>query len=228
MLFGKNRATVSVVQRSAGPHFGNRGGSAGSGGMIFFIPGQVLNDTYMQRKYIVIGGAAVLATVSLAVLNACSSKIPEGATAVRPFDVKRYTGKWYEIARLDFKHEKGLSNTTADYSLNQDGTIRVINRGYDTRKGTWDEASGKAKFADSPDEGKLKVSFFGPFYSGYNVVELDPDYRYAMVAGESLKYLWFLSRDTTLPEDVKEKYLRQAKALGYDTDELVWVRHDRN
>ncbi len=173
-----------------------------------------------------LGGAAVLATVSVALLNACSSRIPEGASPVKRFDPNRYLGKWYEIARLDFKHEKGLTNTTADYSLNDYSTIRVVNRGFDTRKNGWKEAVGKAKFVNTQDEGRLKVSFFGPFYSGYNVIALDPDYQYAMVAGESLKYLWLLSRDTTMPENVKSEYLKQAKALGYDTDELVWVSHE--
>ena len=168
-----------------------------------------------------IAGAIVL-------LNSCSSKIPEGATAVKPFDVNRYAGKWYEIARLDFKYEKGLNNVTANYTLNDDGSIKVLNRGYDAKKDKWEEANGKAKFVDAKDEARLKVSFFGPFYSGYNVVAIDSKYQYALVAGESLKYLWLLSRETAMPESVKHDYLQKAKVIGYNTDDLVWVEHDRN
>lgn len=181
----------------------------------------------IKNKHILIGGAAVLTAVSMVLLNSCSSTIPDGASAVKPFDIQRYTGKWYEIARLDFKYEKGLNNTTADYSQNDDGTIRVVNRGYDVKKDKWKVATGKAKFVGAQNEARLKVSFFGPFYSGYNVIALDPEYQYALIAGESLKYLWLLSRDTVMPEKVKREYLTQAKALGYKTDELVWVKHDQ-
>lgn len=174
-----------------------------------------------------ISGAAFVAAALVVLLTSCSSKIPEGAKAVKPFDVKRYAGKWYEIARLDFKYEKGLNNVTADYSLNDDGSIKVVNRGYDAKKDKWEEANGKAKFVDAQDEARLKVSFFGPFYSGYNVIAIDPEYRYALVAGESLKYLWLLSRETQMPENVKQDYLQKAKAIGYNTDDLVWVEHDR-
>ena len=179
-------------------------------------------------KSLLVGGVITLAALSLVCLTSCKSTVPKGASPVKPFDVKRYTGKWYEIARLDFKYEKGLNNTTAQYSLNDNGTIQVVNRGYDTAKNEWNEAKGKAKFVDAKNEAKLKVSFFGPFYSGYNVIALDPEYRYALVAGESLKYLWLLSRETTMPHNIKEKYLQQAKALGYNTDDLVWVKHDRD
>lgn len=180
-------------------------------------------------RYIFIGGAVALATISLAVLQACSNSrsIPKGALPVKNFDVKRYTGKWYEIARLDFKYEKGLNNTTAQYTLNPDGSIEVLNRGYDVKKARWKEAKGKAKFVDAQNDGQLKVSFFGPFYSGYNVIAVDPDYQYALVAGESLAYLWLLSRDPVMPERVKQSFLEKARTLGYDTDDLVWVKHDQ-
>jgi apolipoprotein D and lipocalin family protein len=182
----------------------------------------------VTNKNILIGSAAVAVAATAALLSACSSTIPKGASAVKPFDLKRYSGKWYEIARLDFKYEKGLNNTTANYSLNENGTIAVINRGYDPKKQKWKEAKGKAKFVDSPDEARLKVSFFGPFYSGYNVIAIDPGYRYALVAGEDLKYLWLLSREKDMPDDVKQAYVNKAKDVGYNTDDLVWVKHDRN
>ena len=154
----------------------------------------------MRTVNFIYGGALALIAASLLISGCNSSTIPESATAVKPFDIKRYTGKWYEIARLDFKQERGLNNTTADYSSTDTDKIKVVNRGYDRAKGEWKEATGKAKFAGATDEAKLKVSFFGPFYSGYNVIAIDDDYRYALVAGESLKYLWLLSRETTMPD----------------------------
>lgn|SRR5690606_28843125 len=155
------------------------------------------------------------------------STIPRGAVAVTPFDKDRYLGKWYEIARLDFKYEKNLNNTTAEYTLNEDGTIRVDNQGYNTKKDKWQQAIGKAKFVGDENVGMLKVSFFGPFYSGYNVIALDEDYRYALVAGKNLKYLWILSRDTEMPQTVRDRYLKIAEDIGYNTADLLWVEHDK-
>jgi apolipoprotein D and lipocalin family protein len=151
--------------------------------------------------------------------------IPEGAVAVKPFNKEKYLGKWYEIARLDFKFERNLNNTTANYSLNSNGTIKVDNQGFDYIKKVWKQAIGKAKPAGDPNEAKLKVSFFGPFYSGYNVIALDDEYKYALVAGKNLKYLWILSRETTVPENIKQKYLKIAQELGYNTSALIWVEH---
>lgn len=161
-----------------------------------------------------------------ALMVSCAG-IPKGAIAVEPFDPERYLGLWYEIARLDFRFERDLDNTTARYSRNADGSIRVDNRGYNYVKGEPVQAIGKAKILKKATGARLKVSFFGPFYAGYNVIALDPDYRYALVAGDSLRYLWILSRDTVLPEDVKERYLKEAERIGYDVSALIWVRHDR-
>ncbi|WP_194767250.1 lipocalin family protein [Tamlana sp. I1] len=154
--------------------------------------------------------------------------IPEKAVAVKPFDKEMYLGKWYEIARFDFKFEKDLNNTTATYSLNDNGTIKVNNQGYDTIKKEWKQAIGKAKFVGDDDVAMLKVSFFGPFYSGYNVIAIDDDYKYALIAGGSLKYLWILSRDTEIPESIKTKYLKIAEDVGYNTSNLLWISHDRH
>jgi len=151
--------------------------------------------------------------------------IPPGAKAVSPFDVERYLGKWYEIARLDYKFEKNLKNVTATYSLNENGSIRVDNKGYNYLQEEWKESVGKARFVGSPEEGRLKVSFFGPFYAGYNVIALDDEYRYALVAGDNLNYLWILSRETTIPDDIKENYIKKANMIGFDTSELLWTDH---
>ncbi len=169
----------------------------------------------------------VLIAIGIAVFvySSCGS-ILKNATAVKPFDKEKYLGKWYEIARFDFKFERHLNNTTAEYSLNDNGTILVKNRGYHTIDKEWRESIGKAKFAKDDKTAMLKVSFFGPFYGGCNVIAIDDDYQYALVAGESLKYLWILSRETTIPEDVKENYRKIAQEVGYDTSELLWIEHD--
>jgi apolipoprotein D and lipocalin family protein len=162
----------------------------------------------------------------LALLFGSCSTIPEGVTAVRTFDKTKYLGKWYEIARFDFKFERGLNNTTAQYSMNEDGTIKVVNRGYNYEKKKWEEATGVAKFVGESDVAMLKVSFFRPFYAGYNVIAIDNEYKYALVCGNKLSYLWILSRETTIPEDIKQNYLAIAKKLGFDTSALIWVEHD--
>lgn len=158
--------------------------------------------------------------------NSCDT-IPKGAVAVQPFHKEKYLGKWYEIARLDFKYERNLNNTTAEYSLNDNGTIKVDNKGYNTRKNKWVQAIGKAKFVGKENIAMLKVSFFGPFYSGYNVIAIDKDYKFALVAGVSLKYLWILSRETNIPDEVKDKYLKIAEEIGYNTNNLLWIKHDK-
>lgn len=179
----------------------------------------------MKTRYIV--GAAALVGIGL-ILNSCACKsIPEKATAVQNFDKAKYLGKWYEIARLDFKFEKGLNNTTAEYSLREDGMIKVDNRGYNAKKDKWSESIGKAKFVGEENVAMLKVSFFGPFYAGYNVIAIDDDYKYALVAGESLKYLWILSREKNIPENIKDEYLKKAKDIGYNTSDLIWVKQDK-
>lgn len=159
-------------------------------------------------------------------LSSCAT-IPKNVSAVTSFDKEKYLGKWYEIARFDFKFERNLNNTTAEYSLNKNGTIKVVNTGYDTLKNQWKQAIGKAKFVGNDSIAMLKVSFFGPFYGGYNVIAIDEEYQYALIAGGSLKYLWILSRETHIPEDVKSQYLTIAENVGYDTSKLLWIKHDK-
>jgi len=163
-----------------------------------------------------------IGAILVANLVSCVS-IPKDASAVKPFEKDRYLGKWYEIARMDFKFEKNLNQVTADYSSNPDGSIRVDNRGFNYKKKEWKESIGKAKFVKGPDVARFKVSFFGPFYSGYNVIAIDPAYKHALVVGNNLKYLWILSREKTIPAAVREDYLKQATALGYEVDNLVWT-----
>ncbi len=166
-----------------------------------------------------------LILIAMALLFTSCASIPQGVDAVTSFEKDNYLGKWYEIARFDFKFEKGLNNTTAEYTLRNDGKIKVTNRGYDYEKKEWREAIGKAKFTGSDTTAMLKVSFFGPFYSGYNVIALDNDYKYALVCGTSFDYLWILSREKSIPEAIKKDYLAKAKELGFNTSKLLWIEH---
>lgn len=159
-------------------------------------------------------------------LFSCRS-IPKGVDAVKNFDKERYLGKWYEIARIDFKFEKDMNNTTAEYSAMSNGKIKVVNKGYNYKKKKWESATGKAKFVGDETTAMLKVSFFGPFYAGYNVIKLDNNYRYALVAGKDFNYLWILSRTSTIPPDVKREYTEFANRAGFDTSRLTWVEHNK-
>ncbi len=157
-------------------------------------------------------------------LTGCTS-IPQGVTPVRGFQLERYLGTWYEIARLDHSFERGLTDVTATYKPRPDGGIDVLNKGFDPEKKDWREARGRAFFLDTPDVASLKVSFFGPFYGGYHVMALDPDYRWAMVAGPSHNYFWILARSPSLSDDVIRNLLKTARQTGFSLDELVIVRH---
>ena len=161
----------------------------------------------------------------LAALVAGCGQIPDGLEAVDGFDQDRYLGKWYEIARLDHRFERGLEQVTATYSVREDGSIDVLNGGFDTAKGEWREARGKARFAGDPGIAMLRVSFFGPFYGGYNVLDLDPDYQIALVAGPTREYLWILARRPDPPRAEVERLVRRAGELGFDTASLVYVEH---
>ena len=161
--------------------------------------------------------------VAAVVYKLLSKEIPKNAVAVEPFDMNRYLGKWYEIARLPNRFEKDINHLTEEYSSNNDSTFKVITKGYNTQKGEWKELAGTIKFADRKGVGMLKVSYFGPFYASYNVLDIDPHYKYALVSGSGLDYLWILSRETTIPDDVKKDFLAQATAIGFDIEKLEWV-----
>lgn len=168
---------------------------------------------------------SLMAIFTLISLAGCAT-IPDNTKAVSNFELNKYLGKWYEIARMDFRFEKNMDNTTAEYSLDKNGKVKVVNSGYDYVKNEYKSAEGKAKFRGQADIAELEVSFFGPFYSAYNVIALDPEYKYALVAGKNTDYLWILSRTTSIPEEVKQEYLKLAEDAGYDVSKLVWVNHD--
>jgi apolipoprotein D and lipocalin family protein len=160
-----------------------------------------------------------------AVFAGCTTTLPQGIEPVADFDLDGYLGKWYELARLDHRFERDLEQVSAKYSLREDGSIKVINRGYSTASNEWKEVEGKAYPARGADEGFLKVSFFGPLYGGYCVFELDPNGQHAFVSGSNRSYLWLLSRTPTVSEKVWRRFESRAAELGFDTNELIRVKH---
>ena len=167
----------------------------------------------------------------LLLLNSCMG-VPENVEIVDGVKPEQYLGTWYEISRLDHSFERGLDNVTAHYEQNADGSIKVINRGYNREDKKWDEAIGKAYFIEKPNAdntylGKLKVSFFGPFYGAYNIIALDKVYyNYVMICGPDKDYLWILSRTPELTYPIKQELVSQANALGFATDKLIYVNQN--
>lgn len=171
------------------------------------------------------GRVCALILICLAVVGCAGT--PEGVEPIQGFQVERYLGRWYEIARLDHRFERGLSNVTATYRPRDDDGIDVLNRGFDRKSGEWQEAVGRAYFVGDQDMGHLKVSFFGPFYGGYNIVALERDeYSYALVCGPNRSYLWILARQPKLDRAIVDTLVGKAKELGFDTDALIFVDHD--
>ena len=152
--------------------------------------------------------------------------MPQQVVPVDDFELDRYLGKWYEVARLDHSFERGLEQVTAEYSLRDDGGVRVINRGFSAEDDEWRQAEGKAYFVEDPGTGYLKVSFFGPFYGSYVIFELDrEDYSYAFVSGPDHDYLWLLSRKPDPGPELIEGFVDAARERGFDTDALIFVTH---
>jgi apolipoprotein D and lipocalin family protein len=150
--------------------------------------------------------------------------IPDNVKPVENFKLDRYLGKWYEIARLDHSFEEGLSRVTAEYSLKDDGGVKVLNRGWSAEDSTWKEAEGKAYFVDREDQGYLKVSFFGPFYGSYVIFDLDHDnYQYSLVCGPKKSYLWLLSRTPEMDKGLRDSLIAKAAALEFEVDKLIYV-----
>ncbi len=158
--------------------------------------------------------------------------VPEDVVIIDGVNADQYLGTWYEIARLDHRFERNLNNVTANYSLIEDGGIKVLNKGYNTKEKSWQEAEGKAYFveeknADGTYHGKLKVSFFGPFYGAYNIIALDKVYyNFVMVCGPDKEYLWILSRTPELTYPIKQHLISQANELGFNTDSLIHVNQN--
>ena len=161
-----------------------------------------------------------------AALSGCLS-IPQNVAPVDGFELNKYLGKWYEIARLDHSFERGLDNVTAEYFLRDDGGVRVINKGFSTAENKWKEAEGKAYFVSDPQQGYLKVSFFGPFYGAYIVFELDKeDYQYTFVTSYDKSYLWLLARTPAVSDELRDRFMQKAAELGFATDKLIFPKQD--
>lgn len=171
----------------------------------------------MMRKFFVLS--------SIILLMSCTG-IPKGLSVVENFEADKFLGTWYEISRLDHKEERNLQQVSATYTKREDGGIRVLNKGFDTKKQAWKSIEGKAYFNGPSDQGRLKVSFFGPFYGGYNVIKLEPDYSIAMIAGPDRKYLWILARDKVISKTKLDEYTQIAKDWGFATEQLIQVQHD--
>lgn len=152
--------------------------------------------------------------------------IPEGIKPVNNFNLAKYQGTWYEIARLDHSFERNLEKLSAQYRIKSDGNVEVINQGFLANGNEWKKAIGNAKFVESSDKGFLKVSFFGPFYGSYIIFELDENYQYAFVSGPDLSYLWLLSRTKTIKPELSHHFIEKAKTLGFDTEQLIWVNQN--
>jgi apolipoprotein D and lipocalin family protein len=149
--------------------------------------------------------------------------IPSGITPVKEFDINKYLGTWHEIARLDHRFERGLSEVSATYALRPKGGVTVLNKGFKKSTGQWKSIEGKAKISGDPTEGRLSVSFFGPFYASYNIIYLDSDYQHAIVCGPNKKYLWILARQKEVGDALRESLVNRAKDLGFETDSLITV-----
>ena len=168
----------------------------------------------------------LLSIISALVLSGCLG-MPKLVKPVTGFELDKYLGKWYEIARLDHSFEKGLSQVTAEYSLRTDGGIQVLNRGFSVSQNKWKEAKGKAYFVNEESEGYLKVSFLGPFYGSYVIFELDHEnYQYAFVSGPSTKYLWLLARTPSVEPWILEKFIAISNRKGFDTNGLIFVHQN--
>lgn len=159
----------------------------------------------------------------VALITAGCSGYPETVRPVEDFELQRYLGKWYEIARLDHRFERGLINVSAEYSLNEDGSVRVLNRGFNPEANEWEDAEGRAQFVETAATGYLKVSFFGPFYGSYVIFELDEEYQYAFISGPDTSYLWLLSRTPEIDEALYQRFLERAEAAGFAVDDLIRV-----
>jgi len=170
--------------------------------------------TYLFRIYILLANALLTGCVGL----------PKNVSPIDTFDLERYLGKWYEIARLDHSFERGMSQVSAEYTRRDDGGVSVINRGYLDDDKVWKQAEGKAYFVADEATGHLKVSFFGPFYSSYVIFELDEEhYQYAFVSGPSTDDLWLLSRTPNVEQSLIEHFKKQAIQAGFDISSLILV-----
>ena len=167
----------------------------------------------------------LLIMLSISLFACKTQEIMIDNSVVKELDVQRYLGTWYELARYDHSFERGMVGVKANYTLRDDGKIKVINSGYKNGfDGKYAEAIGKAKIPDPVNEpAKLKVSFFLFFYGDYYVMELDENYQWAIIGSSSANYLWILSRKPQIDNDLYLELLDKIKTRGYDISALIKV-----
>jgi apolipoprotein D and lipocalin family protein len=176
----------------------------------------------MKKGKALIGVVAAAGVAGIAYALWPKKKVPVSAI-VDPFYKEKYLGKWNEVARLPNLIEKDLRDLTEEYSLNEDGTIKVVTRAFNPVKNKAVEATGTIKFKDAPTRGQFEVAYFLPIYLDYNILDIDDDYRYALVSGSGLNYLWLLSRESSMPEEMKQRFLQKATGLGFEISNLEWM-----
>lgn len=166
-------------------------------------------------------------TAIMGILSILGCSSAKDLPTVQKVNLQKYTGLWYEIARLPNSFEDGLECITAEYSLNENGTIKVINSGYSIKeKGKLSQSEGIAKVPNPQEPGRLKVSFFRPFWGKYYIFELEDNYQYALVGSPSRKYFWILSRTKQLDELIIKNLLEKATNQGFDVSNLIYTNQN--
>ena len=166
----------------------------------------------------IIGGCCL---VAFQLISATAHPDSPELKVVDSVDLRRYLGKWYEIASYPAWFQKGCTASTAEYTMLSDGKIRVINRCHKDRlDGPLKESVGKAEVSDDQTHAKLKVWFLWPFKGNYWIIDLDDDYRWAVVGEPKRKYLWILSRTPTIDKTLYQNILSRLPAKGYDPSKL--------
>ncbi|MBI1268429.1 MAG: lipocalin [Cryomorphaceae bacterium] len=165
--------------------------------------------------------SAIILLLFLFSCGGTEKKLP----VVENVDLQRYMGKWYEIGRFPNRFERGLQCVTATYSIREDGDVTVLNAGQNS-EGKKSESEGQAWVPDPAQSGALKVQFFWPFKADYLILDLDDNYGAALVGSPDLDYLWILSRQQTISEGLKKRFLDRAQELGFEIGRMEWIKQD--
>ncbi|GAB4126669.1 MAG: lipocalin family protein [Ignavibacteriales bacterium] len=155
----------------------------------------------------------------------CSTQNYAPLPVVEYVDVNKYTGKWYEVARLPFKQQEGCTCTTAEYEIIDSTTLAVKNKC--KKDGEIDVANGKAFVVEGTNNAKLRVQFFWPFRGDYWIIFLDQNnYNWAVVGTPSRKYLWILSRTPQMKNEIMNNLIKKIHDVGFDTDKLIFTEQN--
>lgn len=170
-----------------------------------------------MRLYVLIAAMFAAACTPNPVYRQSSEPLP-----VASIDQERYLGLWHEQARLPNSFEEGCQRATAEYATREDGLISVVNTCIDER-GETRVARGRARPVGEAGEGKLEVSFFGPFWADYWVLDRAQDYSWSIVGEPEGRYLWILTRERTITPERRAAFERRITELGYRPAEMVWA-----